>query len=52
MATAFPSEILRRDPVHALVEAGHRRLAPALASKALRGNQQPAALPSPFFCVT
>lgn len=36
MATAFPSEILRRDPVHALVEAGQRRLASALASNAHR----------------
>lgn len=36
IATAFPSEIVRRDPVHALVEAGQRRLASALASNAHR----------------
>lgn len=36
VATAFPSEIVRRDPVHALVEAGQRRLASALASNAHR----------------
>ena len=36
ITTAFPSEIVRRDPVHALLEAGQRRLASALASNAHR----------------
>lgn len=36
IATAFPNEIVRRDPVHALVEAGQRRLASALAFNAHR----------------
>ena len=34
--SAFPSELVRRDPVHALLEAGQRRLASALASNAHR----------------
>lgn len=34
--SAFPGELLRRDPVHALLEAGQRRLAAALASNAHR----------------
>lgn len=36
IATAFPSEIVRRDPVHAMVQAGQLRLAAALASNAHR----------------
>jgi hypothetical protein len=36
IATAFPSEIVRRDPVHSLMEAGQRRLASALSSNAHR----------------
>lgn len=36
IATAFPSELVRRDPVHALLEAGQRRLASAMASNAHR----------------
>lgn len=34
--TAFPHEIVRRDPVHSLMEAGQLRLASALASNAHR----------------
>ncbi|RYE45072.1 MAG: hypothetical protein EOP24_21395 [Hyphomicrobiales bacterium] len=34
--SAFPGELVRRDPVHALLEAGQRRLASALASNAHR----------------
>jgi hypothetical protein len=36
IVTAFPNEIVRRDAVYALVEAGQRRLASALASNAHR----------------
>ena len=36
IASAFPSEVVRRDPVHVLLEAGQRRLAITLASGAHR----------------
>lgn len=36
IATAFPNEIVRRDPVHVLIDAGQRRLASALASNGHR----------------
>lgn len=36
IATAFPSEVIRRDPVHVLLEAGQKRLAMTLAAGAHR----------------
>lgn len=47
--SAFPSEIVRRDPVHALLEAGQRRLASALASKAHRPLTEQEALTLALF---
>lgn len=47
--SAFPSELVRRDPVHALLEAGQRRLASALASNAHRPLTDPEALTLALF---